>query len=437
MNNYFDKYHIFRDPIHGYIKVYDKERDIINTPTFQRLRRIKQLGPTNLIYHGADHTRFAHSLGVMELASRVYNILIAKDKEDKLLNWNNEEIERNEILLRLVALLHDVGHPPLSHVGENELFPEKAEKKEKNLTHKDFSKKIILEDKTIKDIIEELKGEYDIDAEKIGKFITKEEPDPILQPIIDGPLDVDRMDYLWRDSYYTGVHYGRFDLDRLINTLVMVYDKVRESPTLGIEQGGVYTAEALILARYYMFLQVYFHEVRRAYDLHFTKFIKNTLLKDNNGKYPIEIDKYLAYDDISVFSKIKEEISNNGESKELAKILMFRQHHECIWQTKDYTSSKDKEVFEKNVEEIKKKFGENFLTDNAQDAPNKFKKERFYVKSRAPKSNDIKDNYIEIERKSNIIKSLDEGINKNRLYAPKNDKLEEIKKCVAEMDWES
>ena len=277
MSNYFDKYHIFRDPIHGYIKVYDKEREIINTPTFQRLRRIKQLGPTNLIYHGADHTRFAHSLGVMELASKVYDILIMKNKQDRLLEWKESEIERNKILLRLVALLHDIGHPPLSHVGEGELFPEENKK---SLTHKDFSKKIILGDTAIKEIIDELKGLYDIDSERIGKFITQEEPDPILQPIIDGPLDVDRMDYLWRDSYYTGVHYGKFDLDRLINTLIMVYDKVQDSPTLGIEDGGVYTAEALILARYYMFLQVYFHNVRRAYDLHFTQFIKKTLLKD-------------------------------------------------------------------------------------------------------------------------------------------------------------
>ncbi len=234
MSNYFDKYHIFRDPIHGYIKVYDKERDIINTPTFQRLRRIKQLGPTNLIYHGADHTRFAHSLGVMELASKVYDILIMKNKQDRLLEWKESEIERNKILLRLVALLHDIGHPPLSHVGEGELFPEENKK---SLTHKDFSKKIILGDTAIKEIIDELKGLYDIDSERIGKFITQEEPDPILQPIIDGPLDVDRMDYLWRDSYYTGVHYGKFDLDRLINTLIMVYDKVQDSPTLGIEDG--------------------------------------------------------------------------------------------------------------------------------------------------------------------------------------------------------
>jgi len=434
LSSYFDKYHIFRDPIHGYIKVYDIERDIINTSAFQRLRRIKQLGPTNLIYHGADHTRFAHSLGVMELVSRVYDILILKDKQEKLLNWDEKEIQKNKILLRLVALLHDIGHPPLSHVGEGVLFSEEGGKK---LTHKDFSKKIILEDKAIKESIDNLNSEYEITAEKIGKFITKEEPNPILQPIIDGPLDVDRMDYLWRDSFYTGVYYGRFDLDRLVNTLTMVRDKFYESPTLGIDEGGVYTAEALILARYYMFLQVYFHPVRRAYDLHFTEFIKKTLLKNYGEKYPFDVKEYLEHDDASVFNRVKEEISNNGEYKELANILMYRQHHECVKGTLDYTSIKEKEIFEKNIEEIRKKFGANFLTDNAQDAPNKFKKERFYVKLRSPKSSDIKDKYKDIERVSNIIKSLDEGINKNRLYAPKNDKLEEVKRYIDAMEWET
>jgi hypothetical protein len=433
LSNYFDKYHIFRDPIHGYIKVYDIERDIINTSAFQRLRRIKQLGPTNLIYHGADHTRFAHSLGVMELASRVYDILVLKDKQDKLLGWNEVEIERNKIFLRLVALLHDIGHPPLSHVGEGILFGEEGGKK---LTHKDFSKKVILGDKAIKENVDELNNKYQINSEKIGKFITKEESDPILQPIIDGPLDVDRMDYLWRDSFYTGVYYGRFDLDRLVNTLTMVRDKFYESPTLGIDEGGVYTAEALILARYYMFLQVYFHPVRRAYDLHFTEFIKKTLLKNLGEKYPFEIKEYLEYDDSSVSNKIKEEITNNGENKNLANILMYRQHHECVKETLDYTSPKEKEIFEKNVKEIKEKFGGNFLTDNAQDAPNKFKKERFYVKLKAPRSSDIKDKYKEIERVSNIIKSLDEGINKNRLYAPKNENLEEVKKLIVTKEWE-
>ena len=160
------------------------------------------------------------------------------------------------------------------------------------------------------------------------------------------------------------------------------------------------------------------------------------ITKDYDEKYPLDFNKYLEYDDISVFNKVKEEISNNGENKGIAKILMFRQHHECIYETLDYTSIKDKEVFEKNVAEIKEKFDEDLMTDNAQDAPNKFKKGRFYVKLRSPKSSDIKDKYKEIEKVSNIIKSLDEGINKNRLYAPKDNNLEEVKKYVATIEWE-
>lgn len=426
---YFSKYHIFRDPIHGYIKVYDTERDLINTPAFQRLRRIKQLGPTNLIYHGADHTRFSHSLGVMELATRVFDIVVAKDQEENLLQWKDDVAERKRILLRLVALLHDIGHAPLSHTGEKELFPE-------NLTHKDFSRRVVEENEEIRDIIDnDLKDKFDITPENIGNFITKEEPYPILQQIIDGPLDVDRMDYLWRDSYYTGVHYGRFDLDRLTNTLVIVFDKVDESPSLGVEEGGVYTVEALTFARYYMFLQVYFHAVRRAYDLHYTQFIK-TILADSNDKYPPNLDEYLKLDDNTIGQKIQEEVYSGGENKELAEILLHRRHHECIRETSDYTNDIEKKIFERNVGKIKDKFGDRFLTDNAQDAPNKFRKEQFYAKLRSPKSNQLKDKYKEINKISEIIKSL-EAINKYRLYAPRSNELEAMKSHVSESDWES
>lgn len=423
--DYFSKYHIFRDPIHGFIKVYDVERDIINSKAFQRLRRIKQLGPTNFIYHGADHTRFAHSIGVMGLADRVFDIIVSKGRQDKLLKWKQKDIKKNRVLLRLVALLHDIGHAPFSHVGEKELFPN-------GFTHKDFSRKIITEDQDIRSIIDNLKGRFEITSERIADFIIKKEPNPpILQQIVDGPLDVDKMDYLWRDSYYTGVHYGRFDLDRLVHTLVVVFDKVRESPSLGIEEGGVCAAEALIFARYYMFLQVYFHAVRRVYDLHFTQFIK-TILPHNI--YPIDLNEYLKLDDTSIIYKIKEEASSNGKNKELAEMLLYRHHFENIYETADQTGDKEKLIFEQNRSKIEKKFSSiKLLTDRAEDATNKFKKELFYVRLRNPKSK--KEKYKEIDKMSKIISRLEE-INKFRLYAPQDNNLRRVEEFCRKLDWE-
>ena len=290
---YFDNYRIFRDPIHGFIKVYDAERDIINTPAFQRLRRIKQLGLTCLVYHGAEHTRFAHSLGVMELATRVFEITVSKDsRRDKVLRWKEEEIERNKVLLRLVALLHDIGHGPFSHPSE-ELFPN-------GLDHEQYAAKIIAEDTELCEIIKDLPERYDVNvtAENIINFIIGKEPEPFLQQIISGPLDADKMDYLLRDSYYAGVDYGRFDLDRIINTLVVVEHPIIKGPALGIDIGGLFAAEAMVLARYYMFLQVYFHEIRRAYDFHLTDFLKELL---PGGKYPEKVEDFINYDDYFVF----------------------------------------------------------------------------------------------------------------------------------------
>lgn len=425
MDNYFDKYHIFRDPIHGFIKVYDVERDIINTPAFQRLRRIKQLGLTCLIYHGADHTRFAHSLGVMELASRIFDITVLKDKTgDRILKWKKEETEKNKVLLRLVALLHDIGHAPFSHQGE-ELFPN-------GLDHEDFSAKIVAKDSELRSIIKRLQDKYDVNVtiDDVKNFLLGKQPEPFMQQIISGPLDADKMDYLWRDSYYAGVHYGRFDIDRLVNTFVVVYDRIRKSPALGVDIGGLYTAEALMLARYYMFLQVYFHEVRRAYDIHVTDFLKTLLPK---GKFPVKVKDYLSYDDYIVFGKLKESVVRKRSSWKLAARVFFRRHFKTVKQhTTVRPTQKEIKLFENNYRALKDKFCE-IRIDKAEDAPNKFKKESFYLREKDFRS--VKDKYVEIDNRSEIIKQLDQ-VTMYRLYAPGNGNLSNIKKEIDTLDWE-
>lgn len=425
MDDYFGKYHIFRDPIHGFIKVYDVERDIVNTQAFQRLRRIKQLGLTCMVYHGADHTRFAHSLGVMELASKVFDTIVIKDKtKDKILKWKKNEIERNKVLLRLVALLHDIGHAPFSHASK-ELFPT-------GLDHEYYSAKIVAQDNELKGIINGLADRFDVDitTEDIRKFLLGEKPEPVLQQIVSGPLDADKMDYLLRDSYYTGVHYGRFDMDRLTNTFVVVEDRVRKSPALGIEIGGLYAAEALMLARYYMFLQVYFHDVRRAYDLHVTDFLK-TLLP--SGKFPLKVKDYLTYDDYFVLYKLKEAIARRRKNRKLAERIALRKHFKMIKEhPKVRPTQKQMKLFEGNYKELKDKF-EEIRLDKAKDAPNKFETELFYLRNKRFYS--PKDKYIEIDGASDIANQL-EMVTMYRLYAPQDKKLPKIQDQVRKMRWE-
>lgn len=424
VRGYFDNYRIFRDPIHGFIKVYDIERKIIDTSVFQRLRRIKQLGTTYLVYHGADHTRFAHSLGVMELADRVFNTIVEKDRiGDKIVDWtqDREQVDRKRALIRLVALLHDIGHPAFSHVGEKKLF-------KPGLSHKQYSARIIREHSELRQILEaeEIK-DMDITPDKLADFISGGiEVDPILQQIVDGPLDADKMDYLWRDSYYVGVHYGRFDIDRLVNTL-LIAESIQQQPVLGIEEGGILAAEGLILARYYMFLQVYFHRIRRAYDLHLTDFLKLVL---PDSKYPEDLQEYLIYDDYYVFHLMKEATTENDEKGNKAKIVIERQHYKpiyCIELREPTTAKWEKRKFFDMVEQLKKdsKFKDvDFRKDMASDAPNKFVEEEedfiYKIEDRS-----LTKRYTSISYKTDLLKNL-KNFDIIRLYCPQSSLMEEI-----------
>ena len=238
------------------------------------------------------------------------------------------------------------------------------------------------------------------------------------------------MDYLLRDSYYTGVHYGRFDMDRLTNTFVVVEDRVRKSPALGIEIGGLYAAEALMLARYYMFLQVYFHDVRRAYDLHVTDFLK-TLLP--SGKFPLKVKDYLTYDDYFVLYKLKEAIARRRKNRKLAERIALRKHFKMIKEhPKVRPTQKQMKLFEGNYKELKDKF-EEIRLDKAKDAPNKFETELFYLRNKRFYS--PKDKYIEIDGASDIANQL-EMVTMYRLYAPQDKKLPKIQDQVRKMRWE-
>jgi HD superfamily phosphohydrolase len=210
-----------------------------------------------------------------------------------------DELGRNRQLLRLAALLHDLGHPPFSHAAET-LFP-KEPATGRRYRHEDYTEAIVSKSE-VGDRIDSTFSVVGINRQSVIDVFK----DPaslgrtgiLLQDLVAGELDADRMDYLARDSLYAGVAYGRYDLERLLDSIVAI-EHSKGALHLAVEDGGLYALEAFILARYYMFLQVYLHEDRRFYDLALTKVLENCL---PGGKYPDPSgwEEYLESDDINV-----------------------------------------------------------------------------------------------------------------------------------------
>ena len=279
--------HEIRDPIHVFVKLDNDERAILNSRPFQRLRHIHQLALTYLVYPSATHKRFEHSLGVMELASRIYDVVTNPDNvNDELRNLippisRPDELGYWRRVLRVAALCHDLGHLPFSHAAEAELLPE-------GWDHEKIGRAIICSQE-MRDIWSRVTPpirEVDVVKLALGK---KKAPDlefsdweALLSEIVVGDVfGADRMDYLLRDSHHVGVAYGRFDHYRLIDTLRILPRSSSSSstadskePALGVEEGGIQSAEAMMLARYFMYSQVYMHPVRRIYDIHLMEFLR-------------------------------------------------------------------------------------------------------------------------------------------------------------------
>jgi uncharacterized protein len=233
-----------RDPIHGFIELRRHERDALDTGCMQRLRGIKQLALTHLVYPGTQHTRFEHSLGVCHIAARLA----------RQIDLNERETE----LVRAAALLHDVGHGPFSHISENVL----DDRNGLHGVHEAISVALIRTDPDLRSALgKELCDEAAQLLENGARGLRSAVSD-----LVSGPTDADKLDYLLRDSYYAGVSYGEFDLDRVIDTATII--KAGEQETyLGFHEGGVWAVEGLLLARHHMHRQVYGHKTRVATDI--------------------------------------------------------------------------------------------------------------------------------------------------------------------------
>lgn len=231
---------VMRDPIHGYIHVHYKVIwDCINAREFQRLRRIHQLGGDFQVYHTAEHTRFSHSLGVYEIVRRMV-------EEIKELSRSLSEYEKCAAML--AGLLHDLGHGPFSHAFEAV----------SDCHHEQFTQRILLEDSEIHRILSAADVRLPQDVADIIGYRYKND---LLNQLVSGQLDADRMDYLLRDAYFTGTSYGTFDMERILRTIRI------QDAHLAVKESGIHSVEDYIMARYHMYWQVYLHPVARSYEI--------------------------------------------------------------------------------------------------------------------------------------------------------------------------
>ncbi len=355
-------WHEIRNPIQDFIILNDLERSILDSRPMQRLRSIKQLSSGHLVYPGATHTRFEHSLGTMELASRVFDILCQKGAAQvrALMGWPTEiDVQRCRQILRLGALLHDVGHPPFSHSAE-QLMPADRD------GHEAYTEAIVSAE--LGDAIERSKlSPFSISIEEVLGVALGPKRKPTSDPtmllmgeIVTGELGVDRIDYLLRDALHTGVTTGTFDHQRLLNTMTVVRHPSTGSPVLAVEAGGIHAAEGLIFARYFMFLQVYFHHVRAIYDIHLVDFLRKFL---PGNAFPSDAAKYLELDDDVVSRALVEaDRDHSCAGHDEASMMLHRGHYRRAYELFRRQLRSDPTLFADLSSEVKAKFGDDVRT---------------------------------------------------------------------------
>ncbi len=298
-----------RDPIHGPIGMNREELQVIDSPYVQRLRGIKQTGFAELAFPGATHNRYSHSLGAFHLAGRAFDAVFEN------FEWADEaEKNRFRSYLRLSALLHDSGHGPLSHAIE-QAMPSKRDVTgfgDGQASHEDYTEAIILKSSLTK-ILEDVYGkEVPLALTSIIKNENKY-PDlfmagrhskksifPAISSLISGEIDVDRMDYMSRDSLYAGIPYGQFDRDWIFSNLTIIEDN--NQMHLALDSRAIYAFEDFLLSRYHMYLQMYLHHKSVIYDEMLYQFL---LADEDNTKLPSSIDEYLYVDDHWLWSRLR------------------------------------------------------------------------------------------------------------------------------------
>jgi HD superfamily phosphohydrolase len=320
-----------RDVVHGTIEVSPSEISIIDSPFFQRLRNIKQLGFAENSYPSATHNRYIHSLGATHLAGIAFQNAFRKAP------IKPKDLERFKAALRVAAMLHDIGHGPLSHTTEFAMPSVRAlDLKslacavgkpcpfdvDRQANHEDYTIKIILQS-SLTPILKKALGHYGIDPIHVACIVNEDIvcPDsffeidgidyrPILHQMVSSEIDVDRMDYLTRDSFYAGVSYGKFDLSWLLSSLT--YHVQGDKAYLALGHKAIYTFDDFLISRFHMFLMVYFHHKSVIFDEMLGKYLRSP---DCDYVIPADIESYVFYDDYHLYTHLSR--STNSWAKRI------------------------------------------------------------------------------------------------------------------------
>ncbi|MCB9360317.1 MAG: HD domain-containing protein [Flavobacteriales bacterium] len=340
-----NKKKIFNDPIYGFITIpHDIIFDLIEHPYFQRLRRVKQLGLTHLVYPGALHTRFHHAMGAMHLMYNAVEVLRSK----------NVEITDEEAQGVLIAiLLHDIGHGPFSHALEHSIV--------NGISHEEIS--TLFMDKLNK----EFKGKLDLALQ----IFRNEYPKKFLHQLVSSQLDMDRLDYLKRDSFYSGVSEGVISTDRIIKMLTVKND------ALAIEEKGIYSIEKFIIARRLMYWQVYLHKTVLSAENLLVKILKRAKFLASQGEElfctpslhvflynnynltsfqtkPNLLDTFSDLDDTDIMASVKVWQNHNDKVLSvLCKMMVNRNLYKIVLQNKKFEKAEVEEMKSKVQQKLK------------------------------------------------------------------------------------
>lgn len=395
---------VFRDPVHDYVHVrHQIILDLIDTKEFQRLRRIKQLGTSQYTFHGAEHSRFSHSLGVYELARKICDRFLRNFPEE----WDDSE----RLVTLCAALLHDIGHGPFSHTFEK-MF---------QTDHEKFTTDIILDEKTeVNEVLRRVSPDF---PNEVASVITKEYPNPQVVQLISSQIDADRMDYLQRDAYFTGVTYGNFDLSRILRVIRPYKDGI------AFQYQGMHAVEDYIVRRYQMYMQVYFHPVSRGMEVTLDRMLTRAQDLFYEGKLaPVipqlepffkedyTIHDYLKLDDnVFLYAISAWEASEDRYLSALARMFLHRQPLKSF----EFDREKDTET----VEHLRNLVNELFydkkyftMTNRSSDVSYDYS-----LRKKAPISLIYPDGkIIDLSEASPIVKILSDHLHGNdRLYVPR------------------
>ncbi|HZT12439.1 MAG TPA: hypothetical protein VFA29_06540 [Candidatus Baltobacteraceae bacterium] len=322
------------DPVHHFIELTPAEAALLDSSPMQRLRRLRQLGLAYLAFPSAEHSRFGHALGALAVGTRVFDELVRHGGAFE----SGEHRAYQRRLLRAALLLHDVGHGPFSHACEDVLA----------IRHELRTRDILA--------LPEMRAHLDaldVDAADVLALVTGEPRarDRVLAEIVSGPnLDADRMDYLLRDAYFTGVSGGRYDADQLVGSLRVF--EIGGEHVLGIDRRGVVALESFVLARYMMFASVYFHHTTRMFERILQRVLRE-LWPDPAALEPI--DEFLRWDDFRVFNELRDAPS------EAARALRERERLYAV--VAEFNAEADLHVFERCERALRERYGDAVWSD--------------------------------------------------------------------------